>query len=272
MNRRTIGTVRIALLLGVFGTIGSPLYLAAAGTPESMEFEYRDISALEINAGIFDVAVRTAPGNRVSVVVQDIPRGFRVSDQERFNAATLSVRGRNTWFSSVGGSPRIDVTLPSGTDLDVESASGPISVDGARGRIALRSASGRITAERIGGDVSIDTASGGVSVREMTGTLRFETASGNVEIEQFRGTMEGRTASGRIHGTSLQLLSDTRLRSASGAIMIDVDNDLRDLRYVLRSSSGRVVFGDVRGERSLQGGSGRFLIEADTASGSIEIR
>ncbi|MFP4152877.1 MAG: DUF4097 family beta strand repeat-containing protein [Alkalispirochaeta sp.] len=267
-----VQNVRTAWLTVVLGAICSPLFVAAAGTPESMEFEYRNISSLEINAGIFDVTVRSAPGNSVSVTVSDIPRGFRVSEQERFNTAAVSIRGRNTWLSRAGKSPTIDIILPSGIDLDVASVSGSISVDGARGSIALRSTSGSITAKRAGGEVAVETASGNVGIDEVTGTLRFETASGNVTIERFRGTLDGRTASGAIEGTSLQLIADTRLRSASGDITIDVDNDLRDFRYILRSTSGRVVLGNLRGERTLQGGNGRFLIDAVTASGSIVIR
>lgn len=247
-------------------------WVAAGGSPETAAFIYDDLQELEINAGIFDVVVAGGSGRTVAVNVHDVPQGFRVDDRRRGGRATVDIRGRNTWFSRVAGDPRVVVSLPSGTDLDIETASGDVEVSNVRGVVRLRSASGTVAVQTIGGELSVRTASGNVEGRDVTGAVAVATASGNVELQAVRGTIGIETASGSIDVRELRLVADLELHSSSGDIDVDVENDLDDLRYELSSASGVLRFGTTRAERSLSGGEGRFRVEITTASGNITVR
>jgi DUF4097 and DUF4098 domain-containing protein YvlB len=104
----------------------------------------------------------------------------------------------------------------------------------------------------------------------VVGTIAIGTASGAVTLEECRGIITVETASGSITGERVQLTADASFRTASGSIRVDVANTMDDLRYDLSTASGRLRVGDITGGNRLAGGSGRFLIEGRSASGSQE--
>lgn len=249
-----------------------PVTLFAGGTPESEHAEYRDLLEVEINAGIFDVEIVNGRGAVVTIDVTDIPQGFRVVERERGGSVVFDIQGRNTWFSRVSGDPTVRVELPSGTNLDIQSSSGDIAIETIRGTVRLRSSSGDIAIEDIGGEAFIDSSSGDIRVGEATGAFVIDSSSGDVRMRRYRGAMQARTSSGDIEVAELRITGATEVVSSSGDIQIDLDNDLRDITYVLQSNSGNLQYGTIRGEKTLSGGAGRFQIHASTSSGDISIR
>jgi hypothetical protein len=258
--------IGFVLLLGAFAVA------SAAGTPESFHGEYRDLRSVQLSAEMMDVEVTAVSGNTVSVRVEHIPRGVTVSDRVRRGGVAIHVQGRSSWLDRDAARPRVIVGVPNGIGLDIDTSSGPITVRGVQGRQTLRSASGSITIEQLGGEIVVRSASGRVVARNVVGTIAIGTASGTVTLEECRGIITVETASGSITGEGVQLTADAAFRTASGSIQVDVANAMDDLRYDLSTASGRLRFGDVdvSGGNRLAGGSGRFLIEARTASGSQE--
>lgn len=254
----------LMLSLAVIGTA------SAAGTPESFRGEYRDLNSVEINAEAMNVEIAAVAGNTVTVDVENIPRGVSVSDRVRRGRVVIHVQGRPSWLDRDAPQARIIVGVPNGISLDIGTASGSIAVRGVQGRQTLRSASGSITLDQLGGEITVRSASGGVTARSLVGTISIGTASGSVNLEECRGIITVETASGSITGEGVQLTADATFRTASGAIRVDLDNAMDDLRYDLSTASGRIRFGDVSGGKQLKGGTGRFLIEARSASGSQE--
>jgi DUF4097 and DUF4098 domain-containing protein YvlB len=244
----------------------------AGGTPETEHATYRDIGEVEINAGIFDVELVNGPGAVVTIDVTDIPQGFRVVQRERGGAVAVDIQGRNTWFFRVSGNPTVRVELPSGTNVDVQSASGDVAIETIRGTVRLRTSSGDIALDDIGGEAFIHSSSGDIRIAQGTGAFVIDTSSGDVRVRRFRGAMNVHTSSGDIDVAALRLTGDSVMASSSGDIEISLDNDLRDVTYVLKSNSGDLQFGTVRGEKHLSGGAGRFQIDASTSSGDISIR
>ncbi|MDA3947626.1 MAG: DUF4097 family beta strand repeat-containing protein [Spirochaeta sp.] len=260
---------RSRVLLILFALVGV-LPVIAGGSPEETVLRYHDVHAVKINAALFDVEIRGG-GNDVTVDVQDIPQGFNVRNSARRGVATVDIQGRNIWLSRRTGHPRIVVTAPTGLDLDVETASGRITVSDMRGVLRFRTTSGDIQGTSLGGGVTARTASGRVELTEVVGTVQIRTASGGAEIRDSRGAFDISTASGSITARSLELTSVFRGESASGSIQLGLRNDLQDVRYHLDSSSGRVEYGEVSGTGELSRGSGRFEVDLKSASGSIVV-
>ncbi|MEX2444145.1 MAG: DUF4097 family beta strand repeat-containing protein [Alkalispirochaeta sp.] len=243
---------------------------SAGGTPESFTRDYRGLSSVEISAEMMDVEISAIAGNTISVRVDSIPPGVTVSDRVRRRGVALHVQGRPSWFDRDEVRAHMTVGVPNGISLDITTSSGSITVQGVQGRQTLRSASGRVVLEEPGGEIVVRSASGPVTARDIVGTIAVQTASGVVSLERCRGIITVETASGSISGEGVQLTADAAFRTASGSIRVDLDNALEDLRYVLTTSSGRLRFGNVSGGNHLAGGSGRFLIEGRSASGSQE--
>lgn len=246
--------------------------VSAGGFPEDAEFVYRDINELEIDAAMFDLRIESVPGNEVRVEVLDIPRGITVSEAQRGGRVHVYVRGRDSWFFRSPGSPRMIVEVPAGINLDIENGSGETQILGVRGELRVRSGSGDVGIVDSGGSLVIEVGSGEVCAERIVGDLVIETGSGDVEIEECLGVFSIDVASGSIDGTELELRGDSRFRTASGDIDLELRNDLADVRYEMTTAGGDLRWGDIRGERRLTGGAGRIGIVLESASGSIEVR
>lgn len=245
--------------------------ICAGGASETKQFEYDRAREVEINAGIFDVEIVGGSGTGVTVDVSDIPQGFRVNQRERNGSIAIDIQGRNTWFSRVTGDPTIRVAMPSGVDLDIKSVSGDVEVETIRGTVVIRTASGDIDLGSIGGDTRIDTASGEIALSEGTGTFEIDTASGDIDIDRFRGSFQISTSSGDVDIASLRLTADATVKTTSGDVSLDVENDLRDIRYDLKATSGDLRYGDTRAEGQLIRNTGRFHLEVSATSGDISV-
>lgn len=178
----------------------------------------------------------------------------------------------------------ITVTLPTGSSVEVHTASAEASCRGTFDRLTIETASGSIDAERVTGDARLKTASGSVEVdavggradlRSASGELsagriahgKAETASGDIALGQVDGEITGGTASGSIRIGSLS--GPASLNAVSGDIRIGL---CAGVGARLNMSS---LTGDVRSEllvddqRPAQGEP--IDITARTVSGDITI-
>ena len=149
---------------------------------------------------------------------------------------TVAVPERRAVFGRGTAALDIRVTVPTGSQLALHTASAEVS---ARGRFAALDAR---------------TASGGIAVEEVTGPADVYAASGGVRIGA-AGTLDVRTASGDIrlaHATG-----DTDAHTASGSITIGV----ADASVRARTASGDVEIGEVSDGR----------VDAHTASGNVRV-
>ena len=214
--------------------------VCGGGQQERFDREYADLRMVEVNSDSFNVEVRGTPGNTVRVTVDGIPDGVTVADRVRRQAVTIHVQGRPSWFDRNSATPVIRIEVPTGIDLDIESASGAIVTRGVQGHLAFRSASGGVTLSDVGGDLQVRTASGAVRVEQAVGSMMLQSASGGVDMARCQGIVAVQTASGHIRARELRLTADARFESSSGGIDVDLVNDLSDLTYRLTSSSGRI--------------------------------
>jgi DUF4097 and DUF4098 domain-containing protein YvlB len=78
---------------------------------------------------------------------------------------------------------------------DVKSASGDISIERAERDVRAQTASGDISVERAG-SVNLNSASGDISVGHCAGTFKANSVSGDVVARKIDGTVESQTVSG----------------------------------------------------------------------------
>ena len=147
---------------------------------------------------------------------------------------TLSVRSR---YGSTGDT-RYEVTVPAGTRVLMQSASGDISVSGTRGEIDARSASGDVQISDAADRVSVHTISGEIQASRIAGNLSVETVSGDLQIDRVAGDVDVATVSGEIS------LSDIRSKyvkanTTSGEVQYQGTVDDGG-RYDFHSHSGGV--------------------------------
>lgn len=95
-----------------------------------------------------------------------------------------------------GGSSRLRVRVPSGTDLLLGSTSGSITIEGRSGLVAVVSTSGRVSVEHAG-EIDVRSESGRVTVGRVDGDCCLRSGSGRLEVHSC-GAVDVMTDSGRV--------------------------------------------------------------------------
>ena len=261
--------IRIGILISLLLIVHAAY---ARGFSEERTFSYRGLVELQIDAGMFDLSIESASGNEIFVEVRDIPRGISVLESKQGDSAHIHIRGRNSWLFRNHGTPRIIVSVPAAIGLDIEMGSGDMRLEGVRGDLRVQSGSGDIEIRDAGGAITVETGSGDLTVARTTGEFTLESGSGDVDLERCSGRFSIDLASGRIEGDEIELRGDSLFSTASGDIELRLRNGLDDLRYEISTASGDIRWGEIRSERTLSGGGGRYSVVLESSSGSIDVR
>ena len=140
------------------------------------------------------------------------------------------------WFHNV--SIDYDVTAPKGTDLDANSGSGDLRLNGLGGPLRANTGSGNIEASAINGRVDLNTGSGDIRAAiQATSDVRAQTGSGSIRLDNVQGTLRAQTGSGSM----------------------EIQGQPTDI-WKLGTGSGDVT---------LRTGSSHFTLDASTGSGSV---
>lgn len=173
------------------------------------------------------------------------------------------------------------IRLPEASELEVNTVSADIEVEGVQGLQHLRSVSGHITSQVFEDDFEAKTVSGNVAVvgRNARTELTLATVSGHIVVEDVSGEVEGKTVSGRIEVIA-GVLSRARLKSTNGRLSLEsaleaggrydlsvvngnvdvlLEDDI-DLDVNVETFNGNIAncFGE-QSERKSKYGPGRFL-------------
>jgi DUF4097 and DUF4098 domain-containing protein YvlB len=191
---------------------------------------------------------------------------------------------RSRWF---GGSPafRVEVTAPTRSSVEVNTASADITCTGTCGDVEIRSASADVSFPDVEGDVTVKTVSGDLSFGRIAGRARLQSVSGDVAIRRPIGSATATTVSSNIRvddasdSLALKTVSgdihvvscgpDVRLHTVSGDADVGVWSGAR-IWMDLQSMSGETSSDlDISGSRS--GGGADVEIRARSVSGDIRV-
>ena len=140
-----------------------------------------------------------------------------------------------------GGRAELELSVPIGTNVILESFSAPLTVRGVKGEVKLEALSGDLQINDAVGPVSAEAVSGDIDIGKVDGNVRAEAVSGTINIADVNGDIGTESVSGRI--TMLRAKSKSaRAETVSGSIAyqgtIDPMGD-----YVFKTHSGRLTLG-----------------------------
>jgi DUF4097 and DUF4098 domain-containing protein YvlB len=115
------------------------------------------------------------------------------------------------------GDAELNIRVPAGSRLDVNTVSAEITAHGVTGPQQLQSVSGDISSEVSREDAEVKTVSGSVSLRGdgNPGVLTVTTVSGDASVTRTAGEITASTVSGTLE-LSLDKMTRARLRTTSG--------------------------------------------------------
>lgn len=166
-------------------------------------------------------------------------------------------RGLFAGFLSIDSGVDLELKVPEGTHLEIETGAGPVEVVATRGVVRVQSGSGKVAARQIHGTVSIDAGSGAVELEQIGGRADVEVGSGSVAARRIAGDLQIETGSGSLSVADVE--GSIELETGSGSITVD-----RVRGKLLRTETGggtvRLTQIDVR-ELEVEGGSGPIQVE-----------
>ncbi|MEN8006024.1 MAG: DUF4097 family beta strand repeat-containing protein [Candidatus Krumholzibacteriota bacterium] len=145
-------------------------------------------------------------------------------------------------------------------DLNLDTHSGPISVENLQGDLLADTGSGRVAALGVEGEVNIDTGSGSVHVANCRGSeVKVDTGSGAVEAELVDCKyMLIDTGSGGVKARAIKA-DKAKIDTGSGSVTLQMDR-MGDGRFVIDTGSGSIEL--------VLPADASARITADTGSGS----
>ncbi len=198
----------------------------------------------------------------------------------------------------------LNLEVPGNIDLTIENSSGDIRVDGFKGqevditatsgdvflkeveaRVQVKTTSGDLQMRYLIGDVSIRSTSGDQDFFDLNGSLKTGATSGDIEIDKVLGNLDISTTSGdtdfshvkgsilatstsgSIEGDYVTLTQDSRFKSTSGDISIGLENDIDEIGFDLRATSGDLEVGRIDGDDRLVIRRGSILVTGVSTSG-----
>lgn len=185
----------------------------------------------------------------------------RASIRARGEEVFVEVEGRS-WSISIGNwgitSPKVGVsiTCPVGSELECDTASADVKVDGTLGDTRVRTASGDLTLDRTEGTLELKTASGDAQVEQVSGRAQVSTVSGDVSIREAQGGLSVNSVSGDVIAD--EVTGDLNISSVSGDQIVRAAGPGE---LALKAVSGDVVVAIRRGLR--------VRLDVNSVSGSI---
>jgi len=293
---------RIQLVLVTLALL--PAVLFGAGSREEGSFTYTDVTTIEVDADTFDVTIQPTRSDVVAMEVRNEPRNYRVYHAVRGDRVVVWVERS---FSLFGGfhsgdllfrvpvTTEIEVETSTGdvvasglsgdsvrmrtstgsvqlrdvdTDVGLQTSTGSVTVESSRGEFDIRTSTGSIALVEIDGPVDTESSTGSQSFQSVRGDIDAETTTGRIEFEDTVGRIRSESSTGRQIGTGVLLSGDSHFESTTGNIEIDIEQELTELEFDLRSTTGSLSVGTEESQRRLFLGSSGIRVEGETSTGS----
>ena len=202
-----------------------------AGGRTDKTFDKKGLVEMRFVSGDCKVTKSTDGRISVSVVSKVRPEdAFEPEMTERGDRLIL----REHFDHSSSGSVRWTVSVPEGTKIRFESASGGIEINGLKSDLKASTASGDIRLRDMDGEFDVSTASGEIHAENTSGRMTFSTASGNIEADNIRGELELSSASGAVKADRATLTEESSFSAASGDVSVKL---AKSPAYDLEASS-----------------------------------
>lgn len=192
-----------------------------------------------------------------------VPRGSRVEVETV--SASIDVEGVNGRLELESVSGNVEVDGGSGA-LEVESVSGSIRITGSSNRVSAESVSGRVVLDGVSGRIEVSSVSGGVDVK--AGRIQsadLDSVSGSIELSgslESGGRIDANSHSGTIE---LRLPRDTSAEWSVSTFSGNIDNGFGpEAQRESRYTPSKSV--------DFTTGAGAGQISLETFSGNVRLR
>lgn len=208
INARLIATVTFVMAL--------PLPLVGqeqARLDTTVRLNLRGTVDLSLVSGKITVRGWDQPGVKILASTENGALRFDATS----NRVTLRVEQEGEGGRSRGNAI-YDVSVPRGTRLRLQAASGNITASGSQGEISATTVSGAIDVSGGRRQVALESVSGSLKASQVAGDLRAQNVSGGIRAENISGRLEAWTVNGAIRLIGVRA-NDIRTETVGGDIV-----------------------------------------------------
>ncbi|WP_379361426.1 MULTISPECIES: DUF4097 family beta strand repeat-containing protein [unclassified Paenibacillus] len=277
---------------------------------EEQSYDLDDIKRIAIYDKSLDIILSRGSSDQAVVrmegtVSKTVKDNYKLENKREGDTLHIGSTSRNGWFLG-WSSVKINIELPERQweEVAVSTVSGNITADQLEaGTLSLKTTSGSIhakvleatelTAKTISGNIKLEEAvsrstnlkstSGNVSIEQFKADqLTLITTSGNIKALEGNAEYEAETSSGNILIEAEHLLEDANLKTKSGNVTVELDQDPESLAVDFKAGSG---YGKIRksgfsfedkdedGDRLIGAfGSGKTELYVRTGSGNFTLK
>jgi Putative adhesin len=268
------------LVGSVVSRTGSFQFGSLSGSLPAHSFTVSGIPKLVIHDDTGTIHIHTGGAGGTDVIVKAARHatgiGANVNDLNvnyALDGSTIDINAHVTAHGIFVGSRSIDldITTPSTSNIEANTGSGTVEIDGVTGQMMAEAGSGSISTNNVNGDITLSTGSGSIHADSISGQVTLKTGSGGIEANHaaLKGQSLLETGSGSIRFEgSIDAEGDYRFETGSGSIDATLPSG-STFRPEISTGSGS-VHNDFAGN-DVGNGSGPTLT-LHTGSGSINLR
>jgi len=175
---------------------------------------------------------------------------------------TLKVKRSNQSYSGISTlkeTSTIDMSIPEGIDVQMDSDLGDITAAGLKGK-----------------NTKLHSSLGDITARNCSGKLDLYTALGDISLNDVQGKITSTTDMGDITGESVTATAACSLTTSLGDIDVQLNNSLGDCRLDLSTSLGSVKVDrpelKEKSSSQMKIGTGKLNVIMNTSLGKIKVR
>jgi DUF4097 and DUF4098 domain-containing protein YvlB len=196
-------TTRAALALAAVIAVGlAASVVRAEDWTKSYSISDRANVRVETNDGA--VQVYTGDSKQVEFRVMyegyEMNKTLHIDSRQDGDSVQISARVSGHWGFGWNKSRRmkIEVHMPKGADLDVNTGDGSVETQAISGRVKIHTGDGSVRAQSVSGDLDIDTGDGSITLEGAKGEIRLHTGDGHVEARDLDGRVNASSGDGHI--------------------------------------------------------------------------
>jgi DUF4097 and DUF4098 domain-containing protein YvlB len=232
--RRAASAPLVALVLVALVV---PAGCGRGSTPDARSTETRQLSVSGVSQSLVvietfngAVQVRAGEAGTVEATVEVTGTGSTPAeaDADRANVVTTleqetgRVRLRAVYTPNPGSpgntGASATVTVPPGSELDIRTSNGAVTVEGIGASLKVATSNGAVTAAGPSGDTVVETSNGEVRVTAATGMIDVRSSNGRATVEATDAVVAVETSSGEVRFSGSLAPGDSSFRTSNAVV------------------------------------------------------
>jgi hypothetical protein len=133
-------------------------------------------------------------------------KGSRLILEEKYRGKSKNNNGYSKWT----------VAVPDEIEIDFESATGSLNVDGLNLEIEGSTGTGEIELSNVKGEFEVSSGTGNVDIKDSEGEFEVSSGTGNVDINNSKGNFEASSGTGNVRADGITLDDEGNFSSGTG--------------------------------------------------------